>query len=1283
MTKSGSRPTNRAWDADETPHAEYPEPFDFAEKSKVTDSVFHLGDDATDFHFKKRLTAIQEMAYDAEAAEEYLRKDRQSQLLMSFNPEIRDLQRRHDVGEIGAEALPVIEPAVDNIRKTQGSPDSVEAASCTSFATGRFMQPTHIEQNSMAIPCIYGNHKSPLGDPQLSDNYTVRENENQMREPISHTVKYGISSEDDGLSLARFGLPVLEGSPWDTAQVHVDYLMKKKSQARYHLPAPYPSSSPMSSNHSTHAGDLVHHSPGLGRKYHPLSLLTSEFERPGASSKPDQPSHIVTKTAEASASIPNISTQHLSSLSAQEKEKCLEEAIIQAKLNSENTGIPFLIMRDGRSCVVSCKKQEIEFINSPEEWKKSMLAELNTHSNIFMQSSHTGQMKRSEQQGSSWEEIQKARWFSTSHNSPRNNTHDTTHGFIQDVYQSYLPVPENSSLLLRSFSNDKAHRTLGIIGDTVVAPSSRGNQQPRENGVSNSSTDAISIITFPPGSIVSGSMLEKSTSAPPSRYGRGSPNPARNTSRQVGLQSPDWYGEHSPSCHREVPPTERQFPLQPAQLPNLTRAASFLSDGSRDCPVKASFEDVSASAMNGAYWLTRVQIGRAVTTPDEPAESKTMSENDADAASISSSTYRGDDACVEAGQRLRIYDFLPSGSTKSFEKMGLMETKKEERKAEEKASLTRAGARFTPQTGEAAASLNRFPSHGHDGSNAYAEKETIRWLKDIRGRKPAEDAVGSTPIEKTVHPFASMQRAYKLPVGGNTEDASMFMEMNHPMEAEEYSSSSDDDITSATALKSNAPTQEDLAHACAITERHKVLNEKKRLEEERRIGEERHSEDEMTGQMSDTDSAKDVKAFGRSPDRAQLIILIRHAQSEGNKNRDIHQTIPDHRVKLTPDGWKQAEEAGLKLRSLLLPSDTLHFFTSPYRRTRETTEGILNSLTSSSPTPSPFPRHTIKVYEEPRLREQDFGNFQPNSAEMARMWQERADYGHFFYRIPNGESAADAYDRVSGFNESLWRSFGEEDFASVCVLVTHGLMTRVFLMKWYHFSVEYFEDLRNVNHCEFVVMKLNEGSGKYILQNQLRTWSELRRERENEKQEPQSPIPIRKKWGGCQEGDGNRGDDFARRQAKRRQNTVDLFTDDYVVGSEGKVAAQQDDEYPGPDEDASARTCNARSQPALVPIKSPSPASRNRTLSPNRLQILKAGRDGGGSRSGATSPNLAGSDDSDGDAKEHVKSLPRKGALAMALNHELDFDGSKGRVRADALGDQSDVEDEEEGAAGA
>lgn len=84
-------------------------------------------------------------------------------------------------------------------------------------------------------------------------------------------------------------------------------------------------------------------------------------------------------------------------------------------------------------------------------------------------------------------------------------------------------------------------------------------------------------------------------------------------------------------------------------------------------------------------------------------------------------------------------------------------------------------------------------------------------------------------------------------------------------------------------------------------------------------------------------------------------------------------------------------------------------------------------------------------------------------------------------------------------------------------------------MKWYHFSVEYFEDLRNVNHCEFLIMKLKRDSGKYILQNKLRTWSELRRERaalkikeEGEnialKDESKLTPVVTRKWGGCPEG---------------------------------------------------------------------------------------------------------------------------------------------------------------------
>lgn len=266
---------------------------------------------------------------------------------------------------------------------------------------------------------------------------------------------------------------------------------------------------------------------------------------------------------------------------------------------------------------------------------------------------------------------------------------------------------------------------------------------------------------------------------------------------------------------------------------------------------------------------------------------------------------------------------------------------------------------------------------------------------------------------------------------------------------------------------------------------------------------------------------------------------------------------------------------------MLRPDDTIQFFTSPYRRTRETTEGILSTLTSNDAEqgPSPFLRQDIKVYEEPRLREQDFGNFQPCSAEMERMWQERADYGHFFYRIPNGESAADAYDRVSGFNESLWRQFGDADFPSVCVLVTHGLMTRIFLMKWYHWSVEYFEDLRNVNHCETIVMKQNLDNGKFVLQNELRTWSDLRRRTtqtdltQPAKDKSSSHLPSRI-WGGCVNGCDHATHNFPRRV--RRQNTSDFTTQNSAVSHEPDTSSRKKSVHISKSNNASTISMNNR-----------------------------------------------------------------------------------------------------------
>uniref|UniRef100_A0A060T4T5 ARAD1C06204p n=1 Tax=Blastobotrys adeninivorans TaxID=409370 RepID=A0A060T4T5_BLAAD len=115
---------------------------------------------------------------------------------------------------------------------------------------------------------------------------------------------------------------------------------------------------------------------------------------------------------------------------------------------------------------------------------------------------------------------------------------------------------------------------------------------------------------------------------------------------------------------------------------------------------------------------------------------------------------------------------------------------------------------------------------------------------------------------------------------------------------------------------------------------------------------------------------------------------------------------------------------------------------------------------------------------------------------MQTIWLERAHYGHFFYRIPNGESAADVYDRTAGFNETLFRQFSSDKFPSVLVLVTHGIFARVFLMKWYRWTYEQFENLKNIPHCQFIIMEKDEQTQKYQLITRLRKWSDDR-ERED------------------------------------------------------------------------------------------------------------------------------------------------------------------------------------------
>lgn len=207
--------------------------------------------------------------------------------------------------------------------------------------------------------------------------------------------------------------------------------------------------------------------------------------------------------------------------------------------------------------------------------------------------------------------------------------------------------------------------------------------------------------------------------------------------------------------------------------------------------------------------------------------------------------------------------------------------------------------------------------------------------------------------------------------------------------------------------------------------------------------------------------------------RPRRIVLVRHGESEGNHDDTIYERVPDHALALTERGRQQAEATGERLRAVF-GEERVSAYVSPYRRTHQT-------LAAFGLDPG-----LVRVREEPRLREQDWGNWQDH-ADVRRQKAYRDAYGHFFYRFAQGESGADVYDRVGAFLESLWRSFDKPDHPPNVLIVTHGLTMRLFCMRWLHWTVAEFESLANPGNGETRTLELGT-DGRYRLDRPFEQW---------------------------------------------------------------------------------------------------------------------------------------------------------------------------------------------------
>jgi broad specificity phosphatase PhoE len=201
--------------------------------------------------------------------------------------------------------------------------------------------------------------------------------------------------------------------------------------------------------------------------------------------------------------------------------------------------------------------------------------------------------------------------------------------------------------------------------------------------------------------------------------------------------------------------------------------------------------------------------------------------------------------------------------------------------------------------------------------------------------------------------------------------------------------------------------------------------------------------------------------------------LVRHGESAGNVDKKVHLTHADHAIPLSEKGRGQAFQAGVGLGRHFLKTidpdfpEKIRMWVSPYLRTQQTADelhlGIERVLAGTGVTVD------IDRREHINLVEQQFGLFDgiPDEDLAKTFPLEYAHYkkqedfeGRFWAQMPMGESRYDVALRVHQAFGTFHRD-NERHGINKCIIVSHGVTLRAFVMQWLHLSPQWFEKERN------------------------------------------------------------------------------------------------------------------------------------------------------------------------------------------------------------------------------
>ncbi len=214
------------------------------------------------------------------------------------------------------------------------------------------------------------------------------------------------------------------------------------------------------------------------------------------------------------------------------------------------------------------------------------------------------------------------------------------------------------------------------------------------------------------------------------------------------------------------------------------------------------------------------------------------------------------------------------------------------------------------------------------------------------------------------------------------------------------------------------------------------------------------------------------------------VYLVRHGESEANRDKTINMQKADHLIKLSPAGRAQAAEAGTRLAEILGDAletgETVAVYVSPYMRTRQTWTHMQQGMARVYPA-LPHLRERESIF----LRELEFGLFDGlNDDELPRVLPlEYRHYsklksagGEYYARMPCGESRCDVAQRVHQGFGSIHRDH-ERHKVTHAIIVSHGVTVRAFAMMWLGLTPEWMEAERNPLNASIRLIRAGRDQG--------------------------------------------------------------------------------------------------------------------------------------------------------------------------------------------------------------